>query len=173
MSTSPFATRSIRRLAAVAAGAVALVLAGGGGAGADARCREVSGRYAEELAPAGCTSAVGPCIAARYTAGPLRGTFHGVATTFVTTADTSTTGVVLFTTDTVADVTAWGRHGTLTIKNAGAFHGSGLGEIVDLQTIVGGTGDFTGATGALRASGTFDPVRGTGTSTVTGTVCLP
>ena len=79
----------------------------------------------------------------------------------------------LFTTDTIADISAWGRRGTLTIKNAGAFHGSGRGEIVDLQTITGGTGDFAGASGALRASGTFDLVRGTGTSTVEGTICLP
>jgi hypothetical protein len=165
--------RSIRRLTAVAAGALTLVLAGGGGADADARCREVRGRYTEQLAPDGCTSPYGFCIAARYTAGPLHGTFEGAVTSFVTSADSATTDVSLFTTDTIAEVTAWGRHGTLTIKNAGAFHGTGRGEIVDLQTITGGTGDFAGATGALRASGTFDLVAGSGESTVAGTVCLP
>jgi len=165
--------RSIRRLTAVAAGALTLVLAGGGGAGADARCREVRGRYTERLAPDGCTSPFGFCVAARYTAGPLHGTFEGAVTSFVTTADSATTGVSLFTTDTVAAVRAWGLEGTLTIKNAGAFHGAGRGEIVDLQTITGGTGDFAGATGALRASGTFDPIAGVGGSEVAGTVCLP
>jgi hypothetical protein len=157
----------------IAAGAVTLVLAGAGGADAGVRCRDVSGRYTEQVAPDGCTSPVGFCIDARYTAGPLHGTFAGVATSFISSADSATTDVSLFTTDTVADITAWGREGTLTIKNAGAYHGVGGGEIVDLQTITGGTGGFAGATGALRASGTFDPVRGVGTSTVEGTVCLP
>jgi hypothetical protein len=46
------------------------------------------------------------------------------------------------------------------------------GPIVDLQTIVGGTGDLTGATGALRTQGTFSLVNG-GRSAYQGTVCLP
>jgi hypothetical protein len=164
---------TFRRLTVVAAGTITLVLAGSAGADAGARCRDVSGRYTERLAPDGCASPVGLCIEARYTAGPLHGTFEGVATSFISTADSPTTGVSLFTTDTVADVSAWGRRGTLAIKNAGAFHTRGVGEIVDLQTVTGGTGDFVGATGALRASGTFDPVRGAGSSTIEGTICLP
>ena len=172
MSTSRRRIRA-RHLASPALAAATLLLAGAGGAGADARCREVSGQYREALAPDGCTSPVGLCIDAHDTDGPSQGTFSGTATSFVGTADSAATGVALFTTDTVADVDAWGRSGTLVIKNAGAFHSSGLGEIVDLQTIVGGTGDFAGATGALRASGTFDPVAGMGTSTYEGTVCVP
>ncbi len=163
---------TVRRLGAAAAGAASIVLVAGGGAGADVRCRELSGRYSEHLVTDGCTSPVGLCIAARYTAGPLHGTFSGAASSLVPTADTPTTGVVLFTTDSVADVTAWDQRGTLLIKNAGAVQTTGRGEIVDLQTIVGGTGDLAGATGAIRASGTFDPVLGVGTSEFEGTVCL-
>lgn len=171
--TASLRPRTVRRLAAGAAGVLSLLLLGGGGADAGGRCRDFSGRYTERLAPEGCTSPVGFCIDADYTAGPLAGTFAGVATSFVATADSAATGVSLFTTDTVADISAWSRHGTLLIKNAGAFHGSGIGEIVDLQTIVDGTGGFDGATGAIRASGTFDPVRDVGRSDFEATICLP
>jgi hypothetical protein len=169
MSTSA-RPNTARRLAVAAAGAASL-LAVGANAGADAACRSFSGRYAEQIAPDGCTSPFGLCIDAQYTGGPLHGTFHGVVTSLTPTADTATTSVMLFTTDTVATVEAWGKSGTLTIENAGAFATAGRGDIVDLQTIVGGTGDFTGASGTIRASGTFDSVTGTGTSRFVGTIC--
>jgi hypothetical protein len=108
------------------------------------------------------------CIDARFTSGPLHGTFHGVVTSLV---GTPTTDVLLFTTDTVATISAWGRSGALTIENAGAFTAVGRGDIVDLQTIVGGTGEFADASGAIRASGTFDSATGTGTSRFVGTIC--
>jgi hypothetical protein len=43
--------------------------------------------------------------------------------------------------------------------------------VLDLQTIVGGTGDFTGASGSIQAFGTFDSATGTGSSGFVGTVC--
>jgi hypothetical protein len=162
--------KTVRRLAAVAAGATSVLLLGST-AGADAACRSFSGRYAEQIAPDGCTSPFGLCIDAQYTAGPLHGTFHGVVTSLVPTADTPATSVVLFTTDTVATVHGWGSNGTLNIKNAGSFATTGRGDIVDLQTIVGGTGDFAGASGSIQAFGTFDAATGTGSSRVVGTVC--
>jgi hypothetical protein len=45
------------------------------------------------------------------------------------------------------------------------------GSIVDLQTIVGGTGQLAGATGELRAHGVFSTANG-GESEHEGTVCL-
>jgi hypothetical protein len=162
--------KTARRLAAVAAGTASILLLGGT-ADADTACRSFSGRYAEQIAPDGCTSPFGLCIDAHYTAGPLHGTFHGVVTSLVPTADTPTTDVLLFTTDTVATVDAWGRAGTLIIKNAGSFATSGRGDIVDLQTIVGGTGDFARASGSIQAFGTFDSATGTGSSRFVGAVC--
>lgn len=162
--------KTARRLAGVAAGAASVLLLGGT-ADADLACRSFSGRYAEQLVPDGCISPFGLCIDARYTSGPLHGTFRGVVTSLVSTADTPTTTVVLFTTDTVATVEGWGMSGTLIIKNAGSFATAGRGDVVDLQTIVGGTGDFVGASGAIRASGTFDPATGAGTSRFVGSIC--
>jgi hypothetical protein len=48
---------------------------------------------------------------------------------------------------------------------------TGAGDILDLQIITGGTGDFAGASGAIHASGFF--VNGSGESEYTGTLCLP
>jgi hypothetical protein len=64
-----------------------------------------------------------------------------------------------------------GKEGTLLIKNAGAYRTVGDGDIVDVQVITGGTGELAGATGVLRASGTF--VDGAGESEYIGSICLP
>lgn len=167
ITPAPARRKTARRVAAVAVGAASVLLLGAT-AEADTACRSFSGSYSEQVAPAGCT---GLCIDAQYTSGPLHGTFHGVVTTLMPAPGTPATGVSLFTTDTVATVSGWGMSGTLTIQNAGAFATAGGGDIVDLQTIVGGTGDFADASGAIRASGTFDSITGTGTSRFTGTVC--
>lgn len=164
---TPARRKTARRVAAVAVGAASVLLLGAT-VEADTACRSFSGSYSEQVAPAGCTSPLGLCIDAQYTSGPLHGTFHGVVSM---SENAGTLGVSLFTTDTVATVSGWGMSGTLTIQNAGAFATAGGGDIVDLQTIVGGTGDFAGASGAIRASGTFDSITGTGTSRFTGTVC--
>ena len=116
-----------------------------------------------------CLSPVGLCIAGTYS-GQLRGDFEGRATDILTTADTAATGVAMFTSDSTITATVAGRSGSLIVKNAGAF--SSAGPIVDLQTIVRGTGGLTGATGALRAEGTFSATAG-GHSRYEGMICLP
>ncbi len=78
----------------------------------------------------------------------------------------------MFTSDSTVTARVAGRSRTLTVKNAGAFSSTNGGPIVDLQTIVGGTGELTGASGALRAQGTFSVTAG-GHSRYQGTVCLP
>lgn len=159
-----------RRVPVVLAGALPLVLVASS-SHADAVCRSVRGHYTEHATSNGCTSPVGLCIAGQYE-GAVRGPFAGQATSIVPTAGTGATAVLLFTSDSHIDATVHGRRGTLVIKNAGGFRAAGAGSIVDLQTIVGGTGDLAGATGELRAHGVFSAVTG-GESDYEGVVCLP
>lgn len=164
--------RRISRTAVGIAAAGLVLLAAPQSAGAGVVCRDVEGSYDEHavLGP-DCASPVGLCIAGTYR-GDIRGAFEGRATTLVPTADTPTTTVQLFTSDSSITATLAGRRGTLLIKNAGAFTGNPDGSIVDLQTVVGGTGGLAGASGSLRATGTFFFATG-GRSTWKGTVCLP
>jgi hypothetical protein len=155
---------------ALGLGAASLALLVGSAAPSQAAsgCRDVRGFYVEHATSENCTSPVGLCIAGTYS-GQIRGHFHGTATSITTTADTPTTGVAMFTSDSTIDATVSGMSGTLVIKNAGAFASSG--PIVDLQTIVAGTGNLAGASGALRAQGTFSTASG-GRSDYHGTLCL-
>jgi hypothetical protein len=140
---------------------------------AEDQCRHVNGHYAERAAaPTACPSPVGLCIEGEFSGG-IRGAFAVTATSLTPTADTPTTAVVLFTGDGVIHARIGGKQGDLFFKSAGAFHTVGMGEIVDLQLITGGTGALAGASGALRASGAFDPVVGSGESEYTAMVCLP
>ncbi|MFN0281002.1 MAG: DUF3224 domain-containing protein [Kineosporiaceae bacterium] len=164
-------TRSARPAVAVGAAAVVLLVAPAQ-ADAAAACRRVEGTYVEHaVSGPDCLSPVGLCIAGSYT-GDIRGDFSGRATSIVTTADTPATTVALFTSDSSISARTRGRSGTLLIKNAGAFTANPDGSIVDLQTIVGGTGGLAGASGSLRATGTFSFATG-GRSAWAGVVCLP
>ena len=128
------------------------------------------GSYVEHaVGGAGCTAPTGLCIAATYR-GSIRGTLFGQATTISPNVDIAATGVLTFTSDSSFDGSFRNRTGTLTIKNAGAFRTVGGNSIVDLQSIVGGTGDFVGATGEIRASGIF--ANGAGASDYVGQLCL-
>jgi hypothetical protein len=53
---------------------------------------------------------------------------------------------------TLQDARLGGKRGTLAIKNAAAFRTVGDGALSDTQ-VIAGTGDFIGATGSLRNSG--------------------
>jgi hypothetical protein len=157
---------------AVMGAGLALVLTAPG-VNAESRCRHVAGHYAEHAAaPTACPSPVGLCIEGEFS-GSVRGAFAVTATSLAPTADTPMTAVVHFTGDGVIHARTGGKQGDIHFKSAGAFHTVGTGEIVDLQSITGGTGAFAGASGALRASGTFDPATGSGESEYSGTVCLP
>ena len=118
-----------------------------------------------------CASPVGLCTVAQMF-GSLKGRAVFTATAIIPSADMPTTGVVFVIGDTtVLDARLGSKRGTLAIKNAAAFRTVGDGDLSDTQVIIGGTGDFIGATGSLRISGTF--VAGSGTSSFEGTVCVP
>lgn len=139
---------------------------------ADANCQPVNGHFSEQaLSGPACTSPVGFCAEGAYS-GALRGDFVAIASTLIPTADTPSMSVLLFTGDTTIHALVGSREGDLLLKNAGALHAAGIGEAVDLQIIVGGTGGLTGATGALQAIGTFTFASG-GQAEYTGTICVP
>lgn len=164
-------SRVSHRAVAAGAGLLSALLLSASASHADAACRTVTGRYEEhDASGSGCSSPVGLCIAGRYH-GDIKGDFAGEATALIPTADTPSTGVILFTSNSTIDARIGGRSGTLIIRNSGAFRTIDDGSIVDLQTIIGGTGDFEGATGAVRAEGTFSA--GAGESGYAGTVCVP
>jgi hypothetical protein len=163
-------TRLFKRTAPVVLAMVALAMAS---TNANAQsCQSVSGHYVEQAVQEGCTSPLGLCIAGEYS-GVIKGAFEGIATSLIPTADTPTTGILLFTSDSVIHAQVISKEGDLLIKNAGVFRTTGDGEILDLQVITGGTGQLAGATGVLQASGTFDSESGTGQSTYVGNICLP
>jgi hypothetical protein len=159
-----------RTFVVAGAASLALLLAAAVPSRAAGGCVEVRGFYVEHVVTENCLSPVGLCIAGTYS-GQIRGDFEGRATSILTTVDTPTTGVAMFTSDSTVDATVHGRSGSLIIKNAGSFSTTG-GAIVDLQTIVGGTGELSGTSGALRAQGTFSATTG-GRSRYQGTLCLP
>jgi hypothetical protein len=139
---------------------------------ANGECKSVRGFLEEtQVVGPGCNSPVGLCTVAQMF-GQLKGEARFTATEFIQSADTPTTGVIFVIGDTtVFDARLGRKRGTLAIKNAAAFRTVGDGDLSDTQVIIAGTGDFTGATGSLRISGTF--VAGSGTASFEGTVCVP
>lgn len=164
-------TKFFRRLSGFVVAASALMIATAS-VSASGSCFQVNGHYDEHVEPNNCNSPVGLCIAGDYR-GVIQGDFFATATTLIPSADTPTTDVLFFTSDSVIHAKVNGKQGDLIIKNAGAFQSVGAGNIVDLQIVTGGTGELTGASGAIRASGLFDPAVGAGSSEYEGTICLP
>jgi len=120
--------------------------------------------------PAGVPVA-GGIVHRRHLPGDISGSFSGSANAVTPTADTPTTSVLTFTSDSTITGAVKGKRGTLIVKNAGVFTTKSDGSIVDLQTIVGGTGKLAGAQGFVRASGTFSAADG-GNSEYEGSVCV-
>lgn len=164
-------TRIWRTAATTGTAVLAALALSAGQSAAGERCVEVRGSYVEHaVSGPDCASPVGLCIDGTYR-GDIDATFSGAATSIATTADTPATTVAQFTSDSTVTGRVKQWRGALVIKNAGSFATGGDGSIVDLQTIVGGTGRLAGATGFIRATGTFT-VAGGGRSEYAGTVCL-
>ncbi|MCL5994977.1 MAG: hypothetical protein M1546_02840 [Chloroflexi bacterium] len=164
-------SKLVVRTGMLLAAGVALVLSSAG-AGAAGKCRTVSGYF--DLHPVtgpACTSSVGVCAEGAFR-GDIRGDYASTFSSIVTTADTPTTSVILFTADTTAHARVGSRAGDLIFKESGAYHTTGGDEFVELFSIVGGTGDFAGASGVLSSSGTYDPVTG-GEAEYHGNICIP
>jgi hypothetical protein len=156
------------RMSAFALAAMALLTASSG-VNAQAQCKKVGGHYEEHFVSAPDCPQNALCIAGEYR-GDIQGDFFGIVASL---NDTEVNEVKLFTSNSTIHARIDGKEGDLIIKNAGAFQGGGAGNIVDLQYIVNATGELAGATGAIRASGTFDFATGMGESAYEGMVCLP
>ena len=134
-------------------------------------CQRVQGFLEETLVTTGCLSPVGLCTVARVF-GTLKGEARFTAST-IAPSEEATTGVVFVSGDTtLVNAQLGNKRGTLLIKDAAAYQTIADGNLVDIQTIIGGTGNFSGATGTLRISGNFLPDSG-GSSNFEGTVCVP
>jgi hypothetical protein len=138
-----------------------------GAASAEPRCRKARGFF--EIQTFGgpeCPSEVGQC-AAGVLRGTLRGTNELVGTSLVTTVQTPTSGVLLLTGDNVIHT----DRGDLYSQDAILFAVTGEGEFSEVDTFVGGTGAYAGATGRLVATGTMTD--GVVVGSYEGEVCVP
>jgi hypothetical protein len=79
--------------------------------------------------------------------GSLEGESSFSATAQIRTNDTPATSVVLVTGDNLLSL----RGGTISTKDAVVFRLTGNGDFAEVDTIVAGTGDYAGASGAWRA----------------------
>jgi hypothetical protein len=102
------------------------------------------------VGPPDCLSPIGLCTQGTLSGG-LKGDFFFTATSLVPTADTATTGVVLYT----GDIVLTTKDGTLTCKDAGGFQTVGAGAVASVCAVVGGSAGLAGASGTIQFVGTF------------------
>jgi len=132
---------------------------------ADSRCHQVHYRVTlAASADPGCTSPIGLCATGELR-GSVSGTSEFIGTSFVPTVDTAATSTVLLTGDNTIHL----RGGDLYTKDAIVLELVGDGNFGEVDTVVGGTGDYAGATGTITATGVF--ANGLGEGTAEGIVC--
>ncbi len=136
-------------------------------AAADPNCRKVHGRlFLEAEAVPTCGSPVGLCATATIR-GSLKAVGSFVGTSILPTADTPATGVVVVTGDNSYQTDG----GQFFTKDAIVLSTVGDGDFAEVDVVVGGTGQWTGATGTLTATGTF--ANGAGEGFIEGQICVP
>jgi len=164
-NTSKWAKRAV-----IAASAVTVLAIASGGAIAASTCKKVNGKLSlQPVTPPGpaCTSPIGLCATASLS-GDLAGNSEFTGTSLTPTVDTPTTAVVLLTGDNLIHT----NDGDLMTKDAIVLRTIGAGDFAEVDTIIGGTGGWAGATGSFSAIGTFTPAAG-GEGDYTGEVCTP
>jgi hypothetical protein len=110
---------------------------------------------------------VGICATGAYKGG-IKASSVFIGTSLIQTVDTPTTAVVLLTGDNQFTTTG----GMLHTKDAIVLRTTGAGDFAEVDTIIGGTGPWAGASGVLRAQGTFTATAG-GSGDYLGEVCTP
>lgn len=137
------------------------------GAPAAARCRSVRGKLAlQPVTGPTCASSIGVCATGSFHGG-VAGVFSFTGTSLMPTGDTPTTSVVLLSGDNLIQT----KNGALMTKDAVVLRTTGTGDFAEVDTIIGGTGGWAGATGSLTATGTLTGAGGEGR--FTGEVCTP
>lgn len=162
-----FKTKKILLLGAMSALFAGAAVVASGTADAHDACLRVYGQVTlTPTDPSTCNSPIGTCAV-----GELRGTLRGnsefTGTSFVPTVDIASSGSALLTGDNAIHT----RRGTLYTEDAVVLRTVGEGEFAEVDTVVGGTGDFANATGVITAYGTYDAVTG-GEGTYFGTICV-
>lgn len=130
-------------------------------------CKKIKGKFTlQAFTGPECTSAVDICATGNYS-GDFAGTSVFIGSSVIPSADTPTTGVVFLT----GDATLTTNGGVLLTKDAISLSTTGNGEFGEVDTIVGGTGQWAGYVGKFTATGTF--IGGSGEATYAGEVCTP
>ncbi len=149
---------------------VRMLLWWGGSEALAEQCKTVHGRFIDQvLVPSPpCTSPLHSCVSGRAIGG-LKGNFLATTTSATPSIDTPLTAVIFETADLVLQT----KQGELQLKEAAAYNTdpTGHGYLGDVVTVIGGTGEWNGATGRLRVWGNLtvseSDVR------YEGEVCLP
>ena len=158
----------LARFVFLAVSVLAVLTLAGGAAVAAGKCKKVNGMFTlQPVPPEQCAGPVGICATGTYR-GDLKGDSAFTGTSLTQTVDTPTTGVVLLTGDNLIHTAG----GDLMTKDAIVLQSSGAGDFAEVDTIVGGTDEWAGATGTIRAQGRFTPITGGG-GNYTGEICRP
>jgi hypothetical protein len=138
-----------------------------GGAAAASPCKKINGKVTLQVLPSSaCPSAISLCASGSLS-GDLLGTSAFTGTSQAATVDTPSTSVILLT----GDNTIHTSGGILMTKDAIVLQTTGDGNFGEVDTVIGGAGEWAGATGTFRAQGTF--AGGSGQGDYVGEICTP
>jgi hypothetical protein len=138
-----------------------------GNVAAASQCKKINGKLTLQALPSStCSSAISLCASATLS-GDLVGVSSFTGTSQAATTDTPSTSVILLTGDNAIHTS----DGTLLTKDAIVLQTTGAGNFAEVDTVIGGTGAWAGATGTFRAQGTF--ANGIGQGDYIGEICTP
>jgi hypothetical protein len=135
-------------------------------------CKPVHAGMEEVRSTTGCNAGLGACFLGVVDGDHgLRGTTHFAADSFVPTSPATSPGFIIYS----GPFEYRTGTGTLTMRETGVSNGTsgqpGSGAVTAYQQVVGGSGDFEGATGYFFVSGRR--VAGVVTTQLSGELCLP
>lgn len=133
------------------------------GALAESNCRRVRGVFTLTPFVEGCNSLVGLCATGTFR-GDIKGNSEFTGTSFTTVEGTATQLVV-------GDNAIHTTNGDLTTQDVIVLSTNEAGDFAEVDTITDGSGEWSEATGVLKAIGTFTAAGGQGA--YVGEICTP